>query len=88
MENLMKPKKEKIDMFKWSGWIIAVALIVGIGAYLVVIKEQLWFTITTPNAVSSCIEGYAGEHSEADKRFKLKQVGAIVSPLIEEAKKE
>jgi len=87
MENLMKPKKAKIDMFKWLGWIIAVALMVGISTYLIVIKEQLWFTITTPDAVNACIEGYVGEHSEADKRFKMKQVGAD-SILIEEAKKE
>lgn len=88
MDNTTKPKKAKIDLFKVFEWLIAIVLIVGIGIYLATIKDQLWFTITTPTAVQSCIEGYVGEHGEADKRFQLKQRSEIVSPLVEEAKKE
>ena len=87
-EFYMEKIKMKFDVMKWAGWIIAVALLVGISVYLVTVRQQVWFAITQPKAVSACIEGYTGEHAEADKRFETKQRSEVISPLVEEAKKE
>lgn len=72
----------------WSGWVVAFILSVGLFYYAISIRKQLAFTITNPKAVSLCIEGYQGEHGDADKRFEMKQKGQLVNPLVEEVKKD
>jgi len=81
-------KLKEIDWVKWIGWIIVLVLVVSIFAYLIAVRKQMWFAVTNQKAVTACIEGYEGELSEAEKRFEAKQRGTLVSPLVDEAKKE
>ena len=78
----------KSGFVKWSGWIVALAIVAGIAVYAVSIRQQLWFSVTSPKAVTACMEGYTGEHPDADKRFEMKQTSKIISPLQEEVKNE
>ena len=61
--------------------VILLALLVGTGVYLFNIRREVLFTLLNPNSVSVCLDGYQGEHSEADRRFEMKQRGELISPM-------
>jgi len=82
----VKDKMKKIDWIKTSMIATFALLLVGFVTYLVSIRQQLWFVLVSPDAVSVCQEGYLGEHSEANRRFELKQRSVLVSPLVDEGK--
>jgi hypothetical protein len=84
MRNLLAERK--IDWKKWLGWVVALGFLVAVALYGYGIKEQLWFTVANPEVVGMCREGYEAEHSEATKRFELRQHSEIISPLSESGK--
>jgi hypothetical protein len=86
MKNLLEGRH--LDFGKWLGRLVILGVVLLAGWYLYMVKNQVWFAVTTPNAVSACMEGYNGEHGEADRRFELKQRSEIISPLPSESPKE
>ena len=84
----LTPKVKHVDYMKWMLLILCLAFVTVSAIQLISVRKQIWFSINNPKAVSICIEGYQGEHSEADRRFEAKQRGTLVSPLVDEAKKE
>lgn len=75
----------------WGYWIRKLLSLLVIGAIIGLLalyiknhKDQLAFTIMNPNAVSTCMAGYNGEHAEADRRFQLKQHSKVISPLADD----
>ena len=80
---------KKINWVRVSCFLFVAAIVGLVTWYVITIRSQLAFAVVHPRAVSVCMEGYMGEHNEADKRFETKQRSeAVISPLVEEAKKE
>ncbi len=84
----MNEKQEEVIDWAYYGKIVLRlvvigALLGGIALFINSRRNELWFAATTPQAVATCMEGYQGEHFEADRRFRLKQSGTIISPIAE-----